>query len=61
MCFNEGVDQGRKEGSKAEYEVVTLKILWEEKETPLQINITYKGGMSCYHSAIINDSFSVKK
>lgn len=36
MGFSEEVDQGGKDSTKAEFKVVTLKISWEGKQSPLQ-------------------------
>lgn len=41
MCFNKGKDRGGKESAKAEFKAVTLKIILEEKQTPLQKSVMY--------------------
>lgn len=37
MCFNKEVDQGRKDGEKADLEVIVLKVLREE--TPSSVRV----------------------
>lgn len=47
MGSNEEVDQGGKESTKAKFELVTLKILWEEKQAPLTEKVTYELPLCC--------------
>lgn len=37
MCFNKEVDQGRKDGEKADFEVIVLQVLREETSSSMRV------------------------